>query len=175
MWQRLHFGQEQHIEHIIKTYHMSSSSFSVGAESVSGMLAWTSSNGIDCSIAGDECIYTWYALLLHSPKILMSHSDIPAAAAVVLVPPLKLWLEYCWWLNCVFCSNCRIDVVKCLLPVKWRKFTALKHQSIVVKWCDCLSIQPKGSNRTGGCASSMDSDYMSTTEWTVRLIWCIYH
>ena len=55
---------------------MSSSSYSVGAESVSGMLAQASSNGIDCSITGDECIYSWYALPLHCPKILMNHSGI---------------------------------------------------------------------------------------------------
>ena len=77
------------------TYHRSSSSYCVGAASVSGMFARASSDGIDCSIAGDECIYAWYALLLHRPKILMSHSGIPAAAAVVAAPLLKLWLEYC--------------------------------------------------------------------------------
>ena len=57
------------------------------------MFAQASSDGMDCSIAGDECIYTWYALLLHWPKILMSHSGIPAAAAVVAAPLLKLWLN----------------------------------------------------------------------------------
>ena len=50
---------------------------------MSGMLAWARSNGIDCSITGDECIYTWHTLLLHLPRILMSHSGILAAAAVV--------------------------------------------------------------------------------------------
>ena len=69
---------------------MSSSSYSVGAESVLGMLVRASSNGIHCSIAGDECIYTWYVLLLHRPKILMRHSGIHAAAAVVVAPLLKL-------------------------------------------------------------------------------------
>ena len=97
------------------TYHRSSSSYCVGAASVSGMFARASSDGMDCSIAGDECIYTWYALLLHRPKILMSHSGIPAAAAVVAAPLLKLWLEYCWWLYWVFFSKYRIDDVKCCL------------------------------------------------------------
>ena len=41
------------------TYHRSSSSYCVGAVSVSGMFARASSDGMDCSIAGDECIYTW--------------------------------------------------------------------------------------------------------------------
>ena len=69
---------------------MSSSSYSVGAESVSGMLAPSISNGIECSIAGNNSIYTWYALLLHRPEILMSHAGVSAAATVVAAPLLKL-------------------------------------------------------------------------------------
>jgi len=38
-------------------------------------------------------MYDWYALLDHRPRVLISQTGNPAAAAVVAAPILKLWDE----------------------------------------------------------------------------------
>ena len=42
-----------------------------------------------------------------------------------------------------------------VLSVQWGEFATLKHWFIVLKWCGCLSVKSKGSNRTSGCTGSM--------------------
>ena len=48
--------------------------------------------GMDCSMLVGQCMYVWYASLLHHPMVLINHVGRPATAAVVEAPTLKLWL-----------------------------------------------------------------------------------
>ena len=48
-----------------------------------------------------------------------------------------------------------------VLSVQLGEFATLKHWFVVLKWCGCLSVKSKGSNRTSGCTGSMNSDDMA--------------